>query len=136
MKSAAMPDAGLYIVTLTNNEEPISVNANAARIADAGIRVARLHCKFGKASSPARRRDDDCRAFGAGKAGFRPIALTVAIGEAERVVLWALDAWRVRGNTGRKNEWLVGIAGPEVVRIALDVLRLSGIAFEWPVPMA
>jgi gamma-glutamylcyclotransferase (GGCT)/AIG2-like uncharacterized protein YtfP len=126
-----MLDPGLYIVTLTN-EEAISVNANDPRIAHRCIRVSRLNCKFGKAKHLARRRDDYRKVFGAGNVVFRPIALMDQIDAAERLVLRALGAWRIRGNTGRRNEWLVGIESADVERIALDVLRSSGLAFEPP----
>lgn len=126
-----MSDVGLYIVTL-NNEQPISVNANDARIAHKCIFVSRVNCKFGKAKSLSRRRDDYCKVFGTENVNFKPIALTQDIGLAERLVLKALGAWRVRGNTGRKNEWLVGIAAAEVERIAISSLEAAGVSFVLP----
>jgi hypothetical protein len=127
----AMPDAGLYIVTL-NNEQPISVNANDPRIAHKCIQVSRLNCKFGKAKSLARRRESYGKVFGAGNVNFRAIALTTDIGAAERLVLNALGEWRVRGRTGRRNEWLVGISDADVERIAITLLEAEGIAFSLP----
>jgi hypothetical protein len=126
-----MSDIGLYIVTL-NNEQPISVNANDPRIAHRCIRVSNQNCKFGKAKSLSRRRDNYCKVFGAENVNFRPIALTTDIGLAERLVLKALGAWRVRGSTGRKNEWLVGIAAAEVERIAIGSLTAAGVEFVRP----
>ena len=70
--------------------------------------------------------------FGAGNVNFRIIALTADIGAAERIVLDALGQWRVRGATGRKNEWLVGVDGDEVERIALATLEAAGIGFPLP----
>jgi hypothetical protein len=58
--------------------------------------------------------------------------LTSDIGAAERLVLRALGEWRVRGKTGRKNEWLVGISDAEVERIAIMSLEAAGIAFSLP----
>ena len=124
----AMRDSGLYIVTL-NNEQAISVNANDPRIAHKCIQVSRLNCKFGKAKSLARRRENYGKVFGAGNVNFRAIALTPDIGAAERLVLRALAEWRVRGRTGRRNEWLVGISDAEVERIAFSTLEAAGIAF-------
>jgi hypothetical protein len=126
-----MSDAGLYIVTL-NNEQPISVNANDPRIAHKCIRVSSLNCKFGKAKSLSRRRDNYCKVFGTENVNFKPIAFTQDIGLAERLVLKALCAWRVRGNTGRKNEWLVGIAATEVESIAIGSLTAAGVEFVRP----
>jgi hypothetical protein len=126
-----MTDVGLYIVTL-NNDEPISVNANDPRIAHKCIRVSRLNCKFGKAKSLARRRDNYCKVFGTQNVNFRVIVLTQDIEVAERLVLKALAQWRIRGNTGRKNEWLVGISATEVEHIAIDSLRAVGIPFALP----
>jgi hypothetical protein len=48
------------------------------------------------------------------------------IDEVEREVLERLSAWRLRGSTGRRNEWLAGISATEVERIALAVLAQSG----------
>lgn len=126
-----MSDVGLYIVTL-NNDEPISVNANDHRIAHKCICVSRLNCKFGKAKSLSRRRDNYFKVFGPHNVNFRPIALTQDIGLAERAVLKALGAWRVRGTTGRKNEWLVGITDSEVESIAIGALAAAGISFVLP----
>ena len=126
-----MTDGGLYIVTL-NNELPISVNANDARICHKCIHVSRVNCKFGKARSLARRRDNYFNVFGAENVNFRTIAITHEIGTAERLVLQALGQWRVRGRTGRRNEWLVGITDAEVERIAVGTLSSAGISFVLP----
>lgn len=126
-----MPDAGLYIVTL-NNEEPISVNANDLRIAHRCIHVSRLNCKLGKAASLARRHANYIKTFGAHNVNFRPIALTDDIGRAERLVLGALGAWRIRGRTGRRNEWLEGIAPTDAERVALRALDDGGVVYVLP----
>ena len=123
-----MSEPGLYIVTL-NNAHPISVNANDPRIADRCIFVTRDNCKFGKAKSLASREQSYFKVFGAGNVNFRRIALTEDIATAERLVLKQLLPWRIRGKTGRRNEWLAGISAPEVERIALAVLAEAGITF-------
>ena len=123
-----MSDIGLYIVTL-NNEHPISVNANDPRIAHKCIHVTRLNCKFGKARSLLRRRDNYAKVFGAENVNFRAIALLQDIGAAERLVLKALGEWRIRGRTGRRNEWLAGISAAEVERIAIRSLEAAGMEF-------
>ena len=123
-----MSDIGLYIVTL-NNEHPISVNANDPRIAHKCIHVTRLNCKFGKARSLLRRRDNYAKVFGAENVNFRAIALLQDIGAAERLVLKELGEWRIRGRTGRRNEWLAGISAAEVERIAIRSLEAAGMEF-------
>ena len=124
-------EGGLYLVTL-NNEEPISVNANDPRIADKCIRVARLSCKIGKTKRLAHRRDNYDKVFGVEKLSFKVIAFTEDIGLAERLVLKALSPWRMRGRTGRKNEWLEGIAPTDVERIAIGTLHAAGLVFALP----
>lgn len=126
-----MQDVGLYIVTL-NNTEAISVNAHDPRLARRCITVSRLNCKVGKARSLARRHANYIRTFGAHNVNFRPIAFTEDVGRAERLVLDALVPWRVRGRTGRRNEWLAGIAPAEVERLALGTLDDAGIPYALP----
>lgn len=127
-----MQDVGLYIVTL-NNTEAISVNAHDPRLAHRCIAVSQLNCKVGKARSLARRHANYIRTFGAHNVNFRPIAFTEDVGRAERLVLDALNAWRVPGRTGRRNEWLAGIAPAEVERLALSALDDAGIPYALPI---
>ncbi len=121
-----MEDAGLYVVTLTN-EHPISVNANDPRLAGRCIEVTRANCKFGRAKRLAARERTYCAVFGAEHVRFKCIARVDEIAMAERLVLHELAAWRVRGKTGRRNEWLEGITGEEVERIALRTLAKAGL---------
>lgn len=118
--------SGLYVVALTNIE-PIAVNAHDARRAHSCITVNHENCKFGKARDLAMRQRAYWRTFGRAFVRFRPIALLEQIDAAERVVLQRLSAWRLRGSTGRHNEWLSGISAEEVERIALTVLAQSGV---------
>lgn len=117
--------SGLYVVALTNIE-PIAVNAHDPRRAERCIRVNHENCKFGKARDLALRQRAYWRTFGRAVVRFRPIALLDRIDEAEREVLGRLSAWRLRGSTGRRNEWLSGISADEVERIAWTVLTQSG----------
>src|SRR5947208_934420 len=103
-----MSQSGLYIVTL-NNVTPISVNANDPRIASKCIMVTSANCKFGKAKNLSTRAGNYQKVFGAENVNFFPIVGLEDIASAERAVLNQLSQWRVRGNSGRKNEWLVGI---------------------------
>jgi hypothetical protein len=123
-----MDRAGLYIVALSN-ENPISVNAHDPRIAQRCIMVNREHCKFGKARNLRLRERNYVKCFGAAFVDFRPIALLDDIERAESLVLAQLSAWRVRGTTGRRNEWLQGITPVEVERIAISLLARSDIVF-------
>lgn len=121
-------ESGLYLVTL-HNETPISVNANDPRIAPRCIHVTREHCKVGKARRlDARKRNYDA-VFGVHNVAFRVLARLPDIGPAERAILARLDPWRVRGLTGRRNEWLAGIAPGDVEIHVFAALREHG--FEW-----
>lgn len=120
--------SGLYIVML-RNEEPISVNRGDARIEHRCIRVARGNCKFGKATDFARRRVGYERVFGADNVVFVPLFALEDIARGERTVLAELAPWRLRGRSGRRHEWLGGIAPTEVERIARCALERAGIAF-------
>jgi hypothetical protein len=123
-----MRKSGLYIVAL-KNEHPVSVNAHDPRIADRCIKVSRLNCKVGKAASLAGRERNYWKTFGTENVIFTPIAYVEEFGAAERIALDRLSEWRVRGPTGRKNEWLAGIEPAEVERLVLRALAQSGIAF-------
>jgi hypothetical protein len=120
---------GLYVVAL-RNDEPISVNAQDPHIAERCIKVSREHCKFGKARNLRLREKNYLKTFGRAFVDFRAIALLDEIALAERLVLARLSAWRVRGTTGRRNEWLHGITPVEVERIALSTLARSGMIFQ------
>jgi len=122
-------NSGLYIVTL-NNKEPISVNAQDPRIADKAISVTKENCKFGKAKNLDGRKKNYFKTFGEHNVNFKKIALVEDIKSAENVVLTALDGYRIRGNTGRKNEWLQGIKAQSVIAIALYHLEKSGVEYE------
>jgi hypothetical protein len=124
-----MIKSGLYLVAL-KSEEPISVNAHDPRIADRCIKVNRLNCKIGKAANLSGRERNYWKTFGADNVVFTPIAFVQEFATAERIVLERLSRWRVRGRTGRKNEWLAGIDPDDVKRIALSALIESGIPFK------
>ena len=141
-RGSATPDRpGLYVVALTHLE-PIPVNARDHRLAARCIKVDHTNCKFGKSRDLALRQRAYWRTFGREFVRFRPVALLEDIDAAERSVLARLSAWRVRGSTGRPNEWLAGISASEVEQIAVRVLAQSGIEFrafddaDWPGPEA
>lgn len=116
---------GIYLVTLLN-EQPISVNANHPKIAARCIKVCRIHCKVGRAKDLDRRERNYRAVFGAENVVFERLATMTSIGPAERAVLEVLRPWRMRGPTGRLNEWLEGIEPAVVRRLVMEVLRESG----------
>lgn len=121
--------SGLYIVTL-NNEVPISVNAQDSRIADKTIKVTKANCKFGKARNLESREKNYHKTFGKDNVKFIPIAKLAEIQKLEKTILGALDNYRIRGRSGRKNEWLQGIKPEEVLKIALFHIEQSGVNHE------
>ena len=120
-------DSGIYIVTLNNNE-PISVNANDPRVAHKAIMVTKANCKFGKAQNLKAREKNYINVFGVQNVNFTPVALIEDIALAEKAVLERLDSYRIRGRTGRKNEWLEGIDEKDVLELALHTLNELGIS--------
>ena len=122
-------DSGIYIVTL-NNSEPISVNANDPRTVDKAIKVTKANCKFGKAKNLKAREKNYYKVFGEHNVHFKPVALIEDIALAEKAVLARLDGYRMRGKTGRKNEWLEGIDTKEVLAIVFDTLNELDISYE------
>lgn len=121
--------SGLYIVTLTN-KHPISVNANDPRLAAKCIMVNRENCKFGKAKNLDTRKKNYEKVFGSEHVVFRPLALLMEIKAAEKAVLRNLDPFRMRGLTGRKNEWLERINPAEVIEIVYRVLKELEIEYQ------
>lgn len=121
--------SGIYIVTL-NNDQPISVNANDPRIADKVIKVTKKNCKIGKAKDLADRRKNYFKVFGERNVNFRPVVKMLEIDAAEKAILAHLDQYRIRGITGRKNEWLQDIESSELLRIVLNALSELGLPFE------
>ena len=124
------PDfSGLYIVTL-NNWEPISVNANDPRLAGKAIKVTRSNCKFGKAKNLAARNKNYNKTFGTHNVNFFPIIKLSDIDLVEKEVLNNLDAYRVKGRTGRKNEWLQHISPTDVENIIIKTLDSLNIDYK------
>ena len=121
--------SGLYLVTL-NNWEPISVNAQDPRIADKAIKVTRANCKFGKAKSLEARKKNYFKTFGEHNVNFTPVVKLVEIEAVEKEILKRLEDFRIRGRTGRMNEWLQHIAPEQVIDIAVGALGESGVEFK------
>jgi len=121
--------SGLYIVTLKNSE-PISVNANDPRRANSSIKVNEMNCKFGKAKCLYRRMKNYQKVFGEQNVNFEPIIFMTEIDEAEKLILNELSTFRVRGKTGKPNEWLVGIQKQMIIQIVHSTLKLHNFNFE------
>jgi hypothetical protein len=119
---------GMYIVTL-NNYEPISVNAHDPRIAEKAIKVTRANIKIGKAKSLLARSKNYEKTFGPGNVNFYPVAQTDEIEEVERAILAKVDEHRIRGRTGRKNEWLEGISPATALELLLQALKETGVSY-------
>jgi hypothetical protein len=122
-------NSGIYIVSL-NNHEPISVNAQDPRIADKAIKVTKANCKFGRAQSLKGREKYYFKTFGEHNANFMPVARIEDFAQAEKAVLARLDQYRIRGRTGRKNEWLEGISAEDVLGVVLSTLEELEIPHE------
>jgi hypothetical protein len=115
---------GVYIVTLTN-EHPISVNADRPKIADRCIKVTKDHCKFGKARNLKARKNDYFKTFGEQFVRFHQIAAVEEAEAVERLVKERLVNYRIRGLTGRMNEWLEEISPQDVELVILECLSAS-----------
>jgi len=122
-------NSGLYIVTLTN-DHPISVNANDPRVADKAIKVTKDNCKFGKAKVLEGRRNNYYKTFGEQYVNFVPIVLLEHIVIAEKEILRLLYPFRIKGRTGRRNEWLEKITPKQVERIIISCLDDLGLPYK------
>lgn len=118
--------SGLYLVTL-NNEEPISVNASDPRIAHKATKVTKANCKFGRAKNLAVREKRYFKDFGEHNVNFKPLVQLEEIDIAEKAILKCLDNYRIRGRTGRKNEWLENINPEAVEATVFSTLKKTGI---------
>ncbi|MFU2487151.1 hypothetical protein [Thauera sp. WH-1] len=121
---------GLYLVTL-NNETPISVNAGDHRVAQRAIQVRRGDIKVGKSEHLTKRHGNYVRNFGRDHVNFSVLAYIPGgksdRDRAESVVFECFRPFRIRGTTGRLNEWMNGVSASDARAMALEALRDSGI---------
>jgi len=115
-------ESGIYIVTL-NNEVPISVNAHDPRRASTSIKVNKMNCKVGKTIRLKGREKDYFRPFKEENVNFILIAILADIDIAERAIKAKVKNFRIRGITGRPNEWLENILPEDVIRIVIQTLK-------------
>ena len=117
-------ESGIYLVTLLN-EIPISVNAHDPRIAHKCIKVDKTNCKIGKAKILEERKKNYFKTFKEDNVNFRVLAkLGLSdIKIAEKAILTELDQFRIRGSTGRANEWLQNICPDDAIRIVVQILK-------------
>lgn len=105
----------------------MSVNGDRTKISDRCIFVNRENCKYGRAVNLARRKSDYERTFGTENVVFKVVAVTDHFEAVETEAGNRLGAFRIRGRTGRQNEWLQGIAAEDVERILADIIRDLGL---------
>lgn len=119
---------GIYVVSLTN-EQPISVNADRGN-ADRCIFVTKENCKYGRAVNLARRYRNYIKTFGTDNVIFEVVVLTDFPEQLESAISARLSKYRVRGKTGRPNEWLEGITSSEAKRIIIELANSQASVIE------
>jgi hypothetical protein len=75
------------------------------------------------------RRGDYFKTFGADHVRFHPIAAVEQATVIESMVASHLFPYRMRGQTGRLNEWLSGVSPFEVESVILAALKESGLNY-------
>ncbi len=116
-------NSGLYLVTLSN-VDPISVNATDKRIATTAIKVTKANCKLGKAENFIQRENYYRKIF-ENYLNFKPLALVEVkdLKDVEQKISSYFDNFKIRGRTGRKNEWMENIKPSEVIDIVKNALQ-------------
>lgn len=118
--------SGLYIVFLKNHEL-LSVNSQDKRRANKCIKVNHLNCKFGKAKNLLTRKKNYFKTFGEENVIYTPVATLDQIDISEKLILKELNEYRLRGLTGRRNEWLEKISNEELIQIIFQTLVKNSI---------
>ena len=112
--------SGVYIVTL-NNTELISVNRGDKRVEEKSIKVNKDNYKVGKCIDFHKRRLNYYKTFGEENVNFKILYETNDYSKVEKKILSKLDDYRIKGKSGRKNEWLENISYNEVISIMNEV---------------
>ena len=108
----------------------MAVLTASPRIAHKAIKVTSANCKFGKAKNLKAREKYYFKTFGEHNVNFMPVALVEDFAQAEKAVLARLDQYRIRGRTGRNNEWLENISAADVLVVVHDTLEEFEIPHE------
>lgn len=103
---AASP--GVYFVRLLG-DDPVSVNNNDATRRDDCIKVNSANCKYGMSVNLRARFSAYRRTFGAKRVRFNVLVVDEQPALLEQLLHARFATYRMRGQTGRKNEWLQGI---------------------------
>lgn len=99
---------GLYFVRL-RGDELVSVNDNDPKRRDRCIKVNSANSKYGKAVDLRSRLAAYCRTFGESRVRFDVLVLHDDPDLIERELHACFLPYRMRGSTGRRNEWLENI---------------------------
>lgn len=109
--------SGLYFVTL-RGDALVSVNDNNPLVRERCIRVNHLNAKLGRARNMRARYRAYCRTFSKARVDFRVLSDHPKAYATEAALLARFTSWRMRGASGRPNEWLEGIAPEDVFQTA------------------
>ena len=123
---------GLYFVRLSG-DELISVNHNDLKRRDRCIMVNNGNSKYGIAQNLWRRYLSYCRTFGRERVQFAVLGLASKPAAVESKLHQHFDKYRIRGLSGRQNEWLAGIDPDVAFKEALEIFgrkEVSSVAPE------
>lgn len=119
--NAIPAEPGLYFVRLSG-AELISVNHNDLKRRDRCIMVNSENSKYGIAQNLRSRYLNYCRTFGRERVQFAVLGLASAPAAFESKLHRHFGKYRMRGLTGRLNEWLAGINPDVAYRQALEII--------------
>lgn len=112
---------GLYFVRLSG-DELISVNHNDLKRRDRCIMVNSANSKYGIAQNLRNRYLSYCRTFGRERVQFAVLGLASAPAPIESKLHRHFGKYRMRGLSGRLNEWLAGIDPDVAFQQALEII--------------
>lgn len=119
--NAIPAEPGLYFVRLSG-EELISVNNNDLKRRDRCIMVNRTNSKYGIAQNLRSRYLSYCRTFGRERVQFSVLGLAPAPAAIESQLHRHFGEYRMRGLSGRQNEWLAGIDPNVAFQQAIEII--------------
>ncbi|MFD1798221.1 hypothetical protein FQV27_16780 [Paracoccus aurantiacus] len=115
-------EPGLYFVRLSG-DELISVNHNDLKRRDRCIMVNSENSKYGIAQNLRSRYLSYCRTFGSERVQFAVLGLSSGPAAIESKLHRHFGKYRMRGLSGRLNEWLAGIDPEAAYRQALAIIN-------------